>query len=69
MRWTIEDSPERATFFFEEPTWWSDSPRVVGYVMRAQFPGKFAAPPATVSDMYVASIRARSEAATLTVKR
>jgi uncharacterized protein YfaS (alpha-2-macroglobulin family) len=53
-------SPERATFFFEEPTWWSDSPRTVGYVMRAQFAGSFTAPPATIEDMYVASIRGRT---------
>lgn len=61
-------SPERATFFFEEPAWWSDSPRVVGYVLRAQFPGRFAAPPATVTDMYAASIRGRTAAATLSIR-
>ncbi|HEX8438885.1 MAG TPA: alpha-2-macroglobulin, partial [Archangium sp.] len=53
-------SPERATFFFEEPTWWSDSPRTVGYVMRAQFAGTFSAPPAFIEDMYVTSIRGRT---------
>ncbi|HSP80668.1 MAG TPA: alpha-2-macroglobulin, partial [Myxococcaceae bacterium] len=53
-------SPERATFFFEEPAWWSDSARTVGYVMRAQFAGTFTAPPAFIEDMYVASIRGRT---------
>jgi len=60
-------SPEHATFFFEEPTWWSDSPHRVGYVMRAQFPGTFQAPPATVNDMYAASQFGRTAAATLTI--
>jgi hypothetical protein len=60
-------TPERTTFFFEEPTWWSDSPRTVGYVMRAQFPGTFSAPPATIEDMYAASIHGRSAAASLKV--
>ncbi|WP_434389796.1 alpha-2-macroglobulin family protein [Melittangium boletus] len=55
-------SPERATFFFEEPTRWSDSARTVGYVMRAQFAGSFAAPPAFIEDMYVPSIRGRTGA-------
>jgi hypothetical protein len=50
-------SPERATFFFEEPARWSDSPRTVGYVMRAQFAGSFSAPPAFIEDMYVPSLR------------
>ncbi|MFL5352386.1 MG2 domain-containing protein [Archangium sp.] len=53
-------NPERATFFFEEPAWWSDSPRTVGYVMRAQFAGTFSAPPAFIEDMYVRSIRGRT---------
>jgi len=53
-------SPQRATFFFEEPAWWSDSPRTVGYVMRAQFVGTFSAPPAFIEDMYVPSIRGRT---------
>jgi hypothetical protein len=60
-------SPERALFFFEEPAPWSRSPRVVGYVLRAQFPGTFSAPPATVEDMYAPRVRGRSAAATLTV--
>jgi alpha-2-macroglobulin len=53
-------SPERATFFFEEPVWWSDSARTVGYVMRAQFAGTFSAPPAFIEDMYVPGIRGRT---------
>ena len=61
-------SPERALFFFEEPAPWSRSPRTVGYVIRAQFPGTFAAPPATVEDMYASKVRGRSVAATLTVR-
>jgi len=61
-------TPERATFFFEEPTWWSDSPRTVGYVMRAQFAGSFTAPPASIEDMYVASLRARTKSDVLAVK-
>lgn len=59
---------EHVTMFFEEPAWWSDSPRTVGYVMRAQFPGKFSAPPARVEDMYQASIRGRTGAETLTIR-
>jgi uncharacterized protein YfaS (alpha-2-macroglobulin family) len=58
-------NPERALFFFEEPTFWSRSPRAVGYVLRAQFPGRFAAPPATVVDMYAPKVRGRSEPASL----
>jgi hypothetical protein len=61
-------SPERALFFFEEPAPWSRSPRTVGYVLRAQFPGTFAAPPATVEDMYAPRVRGRSAAATLTIQ-
>ncbi|MBS2028185.1 MAG: alpha-2-macroglobulin [Deltaproteobacteria bacterium] len=60
-------SPEHATFFFEEPTWWSDTPRHIGYVMRAQFPGTFNAPPATVQDMYAQAVHGRTAAATLTI--
>ena len=60
-------NPERADFYFEEPAFWSQSPRVVGYVMRAQFAGKFSAPPATVADMYAPKIRGQSEPAILTV--
>jgi hypothetical protein len=61
-------SPERALFFFEEPAPWSRSPRTIGYVLRAQFPGVFAAPPATVEDMYAPRVRGRSAAAMLTVQ-
>ncbi|MET0402820.1 MAG: MG2 domain-containing protein [Cystobacter sp.] len=53
-------SPQRATFFFEEPARWSDSPRTVGYVLRAQFVGSFTAPPATLEDMYAPSVRGRT---------
>jgi hypothetical protein len=60
-------NPERATFFFEEPAWWSNSPRTVGYVMRAQFPGTFSAPPASIEDMYAASIHGRTGADSLKV--
>ncbi len=60
-------SPERVTFFLEEPTWWSNHPRTVGYVLRAQFAGRFSAPPATIEDMYAASLRGRTAAATLEV--
>jgi len=59
---------ERATFFFEDPAPWSESARVVGWVMRARFPGRFAVPPASASDMYAHAVRARTGAATLTVK-
>jgi len=61
-------TPERATFFFEEPAWWSDSPRSVGYVMRAQFAGSFTAPPASIEDMYVTRIRGRTKSDVLAVK-
>lgn len=58
---------ERVTFFIEEPAPWSRSPRTIGYVMRARFPGKFAAPSATIEDMYASSIQGRSAPATLEV--
>ena len=60
-------SPERAQFFFEEPTWWSDSPRHIGYVLRAQLAGSFNAPPATVQDMYAPAVHARTASAVLAV--
>ncbi len=60
-------SPERAVFFFEEPTWWSNTPRTVGYVLRAQFPGRYLAPPATLADMYALSRKGRSAPMTLVV--
>lgn len=62
-----EIGSERVTFFVEEPAPWSRSPRTIGYVMRARFPGKFAAPSATIFDMYASSIRGRSAPATLEV--
>jgi uncharacterized protein YfaS (alpha-2-macroglobulin family) len=40
----------------------------VGYVMRAQFAGTFSAPPASIEDMYVASLRGRTKSDVLTVK-
>ncbi|HSN91722.1 MAG TPA: MG2 domain-containing protein, partial [Anaeromyxobacteraceae bacterium] len=61
-------SPERALFFFEEPAPWSRSPRVVGYVLRATFPGTFAAPPASVEDMYAPRVRGRSAPAALEIR-
>ena len=61
-------TPETATFFFEEPAFWSRSAHTIGYVMRAQFGGKFQAPPASISDMYAVKVRARTKAATLTVE-
>ncbi len=60
-------SPEHVHLFFEEPTWWSDSPRTVGYVVRAQFPGRFIAPPATIQDMYALGRKGRSEPQVLNV--
>lgn len=60
-------SPERATWFFEEPVWWSASTRTIGYVMRAQFAGEFVAPPATIEDMYGPAIGGRSQGTSLTV--
>ncbi|MCC6809926.1 MAG: alpha-2-macroglobulin [Deltaproteobacteria bacterium] len=61
-------TPEKATFFFEEPAFWSDSPRTIGYVMRAQFAGKFQAPPATITDMYAAKVNGRTKAGAITVQ-
>lgn len=61
-------SPQRVTWLFEEPAWWSDSPRVIGYVLRAQFAGSFSAPPARVEDMYAADFFARTAPATLVVR-
>lgn len=60
-------SPERALLYFEEPTPWSRTPRRVGYVLRASFPGRFAAPPATVEDMYAPKLHGRTAAAILEV--
>jgi hypothetical protein len=61
-------SPERALFYFEEPAWWSRSPRRIGYVLRASFPGRFSAPPATIEDMYAPRVHGRSAPAVLEVK-
>jgi uncharacterized protein YfaS (alpha-2-macroglobulin family) len=60
-------SPERALFYLEEPAWWSQSPRVIGYVLRAAFPGHYSAPPATIEDMYAPKVHGRSAAAVLEV--
>ena len=61
-------SPERATFFLEEPAPWSRRPQSVGYVLRAQFAGRFSAPPATVVDMYAAKLKGRTAAATIEIE-
>lgn len=61
-------SSDTVRLTFEEPTWWSASPRAVGYVMRAQFPGTYAAPPAKVQDMYATQLWGRSDAAHLSIK-
>jgi uncharacterized protein YfaS (alpha-2-macroglobulin family) len=61
-------TPEKATFFFEEPAFWSESPRLIGYVMRAQFAGKFSAPPATITDMYAAKLHGRTKASSFTIQ-
>jgi uncharacterized protein YfaS (alpha-2-macroglobulin family) len=60
-------SPERALFFFEEPAWWSRSPRKVGYVIRAAFPGRFGAPAPTIEDMYSPKVHGRGSPAVLEV--
>jgi uncharacterized protein YfaS (alpha-2-macroglobulin family) len=60
-------NPDRALFFFDEPAWWSRSPRRIGYVMRAQFAGTFSVPPATLTDMYAPQIFARTKATKLTI--
>ncbi len=62
-------SPQRVTWMFEEPAWWNESPRVIGYILRAQFPGSFAVPPAHIEDMYAADVFARTGSTVLTVKR
>ncbi|MBC7794768.1 MAG: alpha-2-macroglobulin, partial [Clostridia bacterium] len=59
---------DRVRLAFEEPTWWSQSPRTVGYVMRAQFPGTYAAPPAKVQDMYATQLWGRSDATHIAIK-
>ncbi len=60
-------SPERALLFFEEPAFWSRSPRTIGYVLRASFPGRFNAPGATIEDMYAPRVHGRSAPAVLEV--
>lgn len=60
-------SPERALFYLSEPAWWSRSPRTIGYVLRAQFPGRFSAPPATIEDMYAPRVHGRSGPAVLEI--
>ncbi len=61
-------SPRDVTFFLEESAWWMGSPREVGYVMRADFPGTFIAPPASVNDMYQSKAKARTAVATLRIQ-
>ncbi len=60
-------SSERAVLYFEEPTFWSRTPRRVGYVLRASFAGRFSAPPATIEDMYSPRVHGRSAPAVLEV--
>lgn len=60
-------SPEEVTMFFDEPAWWSRSPRKIGYMARAQFAGTFTVPPAEIEDMYEATVRGRSAGRTLTI--
>jgi uncharacterized protein YfaS (alpha-2-macroglobulin family) len=60
-------TPQRITWYFEEKAYWTASARQMGYVMRAQFPGTFRIPPASVEDMYAASVNAQTESASLTV--
>lgn len=60
---------ERVTFFIEEPSAWTRAPRTVGYVMRARFPGRFVAPPATIEDMYMSSLNGRTGARILEVAK
>ena len=62
-------SPQRMTWYFEEPAYWSASARTIGYVLRAQFVGTFMAPPATIEDMYASKIGARTESATVSIAK
>ena len=62
-------TPERMTWYFEEKAWWSATPHVIGYVMRAQFPGTFGAPPASIEDMYASKVSARTESASLSISK
>lgn len=63
-----EFARDHVTYFFESPSRWSKAPRVLGYVMRADFAGQFKAPSATLTDMYDAARSAASEPAVLTVR-
>jgi uncharacterized protein YfaS (alpha-2-macroglobulin family) len=60
-------SPERALFYFEEPAWWSGTPRTFGYVIRAAFPGTYGAPAPTIEDMYAPRVNGRGSPAVLEV--
>lgn len=60
-------TPEAATFFFEEPAFWSQRANTIGYVMRAQFAGQFQAPPARVTDMYSTKVFGRTKASALKI--
>ena len=60
-------SPEKVTFYVSEPAWWMDQVRTVGFVMRADFAGRFQVPGATAEDMYQQGARARSMPAVLLV--
>ncbi|MCA3013448.1 MAG: alpha-2-macroglobulin, partial [Myxococcaceae bacterium] len=60
-------TPERITWYLEEKAFWSASPRVLGYVLRANFPGTFVAPPATLEDMYSSQVSARTASARLSI--
>jgi hypothetical protein len=60
-------SPERITWYFEEKAFWSASPRVIGYVLRANFPGTYVAPPATLEDMYASQVGARTASASVSI--
>jgi len=60
---------EAVVLDFEEPAWWQDSPRVVGYVLRAQFPGSFITPPATLRDRFAPTVGAQTTSTQLTVAK
>lgn len=60
-------SPERAVFYLEEPAFWSRSPRRIGYVLRAAFPGRYSAPAPTIEDMYSPRVHGRGAPAVLEV--
>jgi hypothetical protein len=58
---------DSVAFFVDQPAWWMGEPAVLGYVMRADFAGTYAAPPAVVEDMYQRRARGRTSAAQLVV--